>query len=329
VASQSRRATTEDEFQKMQNILQSHNRKSLVWQFGLYALTNFQFHLLARIDDTKQVLVENVCVHDPLCNAIKTRLNWSKNVGKEHDAPWQVVLGSMDTAFCVYTSLALWMELNHRENPNASMSPYLFIFCDDISIPAGRQKSKEIAQTMFNKIFKMEAFGDEGGVGTDSLGSHSIRKFAAIHARPSGCSKDDKDIRGRWKYKARVSDVYEDTELSFPDAKVAEKLCIGGACYFLFPEELTAAAVEEVGATTIAMMKTFILSTIVPNLRRRLPDSAAIVLGKALLWLIYSSPFDAANHVVPQASKDRVRVQWNENITATVDGVDCNAANRL
>jgi hypothetical protein len=98
--------------------------------------------------------------------------------------------------------------------------------------------------------------------------------------------------------------------------------CIGGACYYLFPEELTATAVEEVGATTTA---SFILSTVVPNIRRRLTDSATLVLGKALLWLIYS-PFDAANHVVPQAFKDRIRVQWNEIVTATVEGVvDCNA----
>jgi len=27
----------------------------------------------------------------------------------------------------------------------------------------------------------------------------------------------------------------------------------------------------------------------VPNIRRRLPDSASIVLGKAILWLIFSS----------------------------------------
>jgi hypothetical protein len=31
-----------------------------------------------------------------------------------------------------------------------------------------------------------------------------------------------------------VSNEYEDTELPFPDAKVAKKLCIGGACYYLF-----------------------------------------------------------------------------------------------
>jgi hypothetical protein len=46
-------------------------------------------------------------------------------------------------------------------------------------------------------------------------------------------SKDDKDIRGRWKGKGCVSDVYDDEELPYPDCKVAEKLCIGGPCFYL------------------------------------------------------------------------------------------------
>jgi hypothetical protein len=325
VASQCRRAITEAEFRTMQKILQNHDRNSLIWRYGLYALTNFQFHLLARIDDTTQVLVENLKVHDSFCNALKTRLNWSKNVSDERDAPWQVVLGSMDTAFCVFASLSLWMEINLRSNPNASLSPYLFGFCDDNSIPTGGQKSKETAHNIFSRIFKMEEFTAAGK--DNLLGSHSIRKFAATHARRSGCTKDDKDIRGRWKSKARVSDVYEDTELPFPDAKVAEKLCIGGACYYLFPDELISNDEEVLGrSTTIAMLKTFILSNVVPNIRKRVSDMAALVLGKALLWLIYS-PYNATNNIVPQEMKNRIQMEWNEIVSAGEgNNVDCTSS---
>jgi hypothetical protein len=51
-ALQCRHAITEDEFQTMQKILQNHDKTSMIWQFGLYALTNFQFNLLAHIDAT-------------------------------------------------------------------------------------------------------------------------------------------------------------------------------------------------------------------------------------------------------------------------------------
>ena len=70
--------------------------------------------------------------------------------------------------------------------------------------------------------------------------------------------------------------------MPYPDAKVAEKLCVGGACNYLFPEKLTNnVADKDVGTSTIAMMKTFILSKVVPNIRKVLPDSAALVLAKA------------------------------------------------
>ncbi len=57
----------------------------------------------------------------------------------------------------------------------------------------------------------MEAFTgiEGGGTAAEGVGCHSVRKFAATHARRLGCTKDDKDIRGRWKSKTRVSDVYK------------------------------------------------------------------------------------------------------------------------
>ena len=47
-------------------------------------------------------------------------------------------------------------------------------------------------------------------------------------------------------------------------------------------------------------MTTFILSNVVPNIRRQLPDLTAIVLGKAVLWLCFSS--DANKFVAAEYS---------------------------
>jgi hypothetical protein len=83
-----------------------------------------------------------------------------------------------------------------------------------------------------------------------------------------------------------VLSTYEDTELPYPDAKVAEILCIGGSCFFT-----TNTAGDNVAAaggvvSTMAMMKTFILSNVVPKIQKRMSDAVALVLGKALMWLI-------------------------------------------
>ena len=121
-----------------------------------------------------------------------------------------------------------------RMNPNALLSPYVFAFNDDTRIPEGGLKSKKIACAAFSKIFRMSEMGSLNGAIVEGLGSHSIRKFSSMTARKAGITKDKKEIRGRWKTHAggkRVSDVYDDVELPYPDAKVAQILAAGGPCY--------------------------------------------------------------------------------------------------
>jgi hypothetical protein len=86
-------------------------------------LINFQFHLIARIDNTTQLMLDHIRVHDSFDNALKTRLNWSKNVRDECDGLCQVILGCMNPVFCVFISLGLWLESNLKSNPSAIASP--------------------------------------------------------------------------------------------------------------------------------------------------------------------------------------------------------------
>lgn len=290
--SQTRRPMTENEFRGLHKVFKSYGapHSSVIWKYGMPAIMNFQFHMIARIDDTTQVTIDHIRVHDNFENALKTRLNWSKNVNDERDAPWQIVLGSMDPVYCVFISLALWLETNLRTNASAMASPYLFAFSDDVTMPGGGKKAKETAQNIFGqKVLKLPEFRD-GGL----LGSHSIRKYASTHVRRCGISKDDKDLRGRWKGKSRISDRYDDVELPYPDCKVAEKLCIGGACYYLIDGTVCDPNI----------LKTFILTKLVPHIRQRLPDSVAILLGKALLWLVYSS---VACDFMTEIERDRIK----------------------
>jgi hypothetical protein len=304
--SQTRRPMQEIEFCRLHEVFKSSSgttNSSNIWKFGMPALINFQFHMIARIDDTTQVIMEHIRVHDNFENALKTRLNWSKNVQDERDAPWQIVMGSMNPVFCVLISLGLWLELNLRLNPSAIASPYVFAFSDDITVPSGGQKAKEMAQNIFGqKVFKLDEFQSTG-----LLGSHSIRKFAATHVRRCGISKDDKDTRGRWKGKTRVSDRYDDVELPYPDCKVAEKLCIGGPCYYLINNSICNPSV----------LTTFILTKVIPNVRRRLPDSTCIVLGKAVLWLVFSS---VTNNFISIEYCNELKADLAETGIAIADG---------
>ena len=117
------------------------------------------------------------------------------------------------------------------------------------------------------------------------MGLHSIRKFAS-------------DIRGRWKGTGRVSDVYDDAELPYPDAKVAASiLCGGGPCLYY----------QTNPAVDVAIMGSFILSHVVPNIRKRLLDSVCLVLGKALMWMT-TSPF--SDDYTPVEVKEKVLSDW-------------------
>ena len=147
-----------------------------VWRYGMRALVNFQFHLIARIDDATQVVLEHIRVHGSFPNALKTRLNY---VEDKRDAPWQIALGAMDPLYFVFCSLGLWLEVNLRNNPSAAASPYVFAFSGDVDIPSRDKKSMDIAQLILNqKIFKRLEFIDAD---SERLGSHSIRKYASTH----------------------------------------------------------------------------------------------------------------------------------------------------
>jgi hypothetical protein len=115
--------------------------------------------------------------------------------------------------------------------------------------------------------------------------------------------------------------VYDDVELPYPDAKVAEKLCIGGACYYyLFPNEdanYNTDVINEAIGNHIDMMNTFLLTEVVPNIHKYLPKSCALVLGnkEALLWFIYCN--DAiANNFLPENFRNRVKKELREKLTA-------------
>jgi len=184
-----RRPMSETEFELLHTVLRqeaSGGGSWVIWRFGMPALINLQFHMIARIDDTTQIILNHIRLHDHYKEALKTKLNWSKNVLDERDAPWQVVLGSCSAKFCVYISLGIWLEMNLRYNVYAEESPFVFAFTPDCTSPGGGKKSKVIAQRIFGQgVFRRPEFMvlDEETDKVGQLGSHRIRKSAATRMR--------------------------------------------------------------------------------------------------------------------------------------------------
>jgi hypothetical protein len=83
---------------------------------------------------------------------------------------------------------------------------------------------------------------------------------------------------------------------------------LGGACYHVINNAIC-------NSNTLT---TFILTKVVPNIRGRLPDSVAILLGKAVLWVVYSS---VASTYIDDEWRDRIKQDLEETGIATiVDG---------
>ena len=274
VASQARRPIRGPEYKRIVQILKEESEEdNIMMKYGIPAMMNYQFHLISRIDCACQALVENLQPTPIFSFALKTRLRWSKNVLEERQAPWQIMLASMDHVYCNHISLALWLELYVEADPEkAELSPYLFAFSDDVAVPSGGDKAKDTVQNIYRKdIFDRPEFAETG-----KLGSHSVRKYAATECRNKGSTKDERDLRGRWKINARVADRYDDVELPYVDAKVAALLCVGGPCKYKVR--------EDAGITN-----QWILQNVMPHGRTKTGDETAIVLGRALLWLAFST----------------------------------------
>jgi hypothetical protein len=96
----------------------------------------------------------------------------------------------------------------------------------------------------------------------------------------------------------------------------------------LFPNEdanVNGRVVDATIGNSIEMLKTFVLTQVVPNIRRRVPESCALVLGKAVLWFIYCDDAVSENFL-PKEFKRRMKLELKE-ILAASSGVDVEIEN--
>jgi hypothetical protein len=89
IPSQVRLPFTLTEFRSVVHALKGGGSGSqgTIAKWGVPVQMAFQFHLIARIDCVSQFLCSNLKVHDCFPQALKAKLNWSKNVLEERDAP--------------------------------------------------------------------------------------------------------------------------------------------------------------------------------------------------------------------------------------------------
>jgi len=289
--SQVKRDLTMAEMKLCMEILDSDCNNWALVKWAAAART--QFHMISRGDCANHIQTKNFSQHPRFDFACQTKLNWSKNVRDERDCPFQIVLGAMNSAFCMLLSLAIYLEIRFSTFGYDSK----FLFTEDYSAdlpdaevaddPAPLAACAAYSKKVNAIVFQCGRFIALAAITAGKIGMHSIRKCASTFAKRKGAQQDDVDVRGRWKGDkgGRTSTRYINPEQPYVDAMTCGHLCVDGPIKYKFEEG------AQVGPA-------FFAEHVCPHVNAYFPASSkmAETLGPALLWGCYE-PTVAAQRI--------------------------------
>ena len=192
VPSQARKEFRSKEIETIFEVFEKH--PDIDKRMFLSAVFKYQYHLGARVDDSCKALKINI---KPMANeehanyAVSTEVCWSKNILEERSVSIQIMLGCGDRLYCTLVSTGCWLEYSIRKGWFDN-SRFLFAY-DGIDDPDNLKRN---ASDALREVLNDESLGLE----VNGLkGTHSFRKKSTTDARENGCSRDEVDIRNRWK----------------------------------------------------------------------------------------------------------------------------------
>ena len=225
--SNAKRDLKRPEFRKSLRLLESTVSKQQCLRTS--GMLKVQFHIIGRADDISNLETCDLRQHDKFkAFCLQTKVSWSKNVLEERTCPDQILLGSMDSDFCVLLGLGCYLESrfsSFQQAPNGRR--FLFGQSDEDDEPI---RINERYQRVLRKVWAHEEMKQLVAQVRGGIGSHSIRKFPATWAAEHGISQDHIEIRGRWKggRNGRTVNRYINVEQLPTDGHVASILSVGG-----------------------------------------------------------------------------------------------------
>ena len=268
------------------------------WAFPLVML--IQVHLIARIDDAFKSKKQWYKANNS-GPGFFLRLPWSKSVTDKRDSPFQLVLGGDVWRLCILIHFAIFFEVAGRSS--AWREGEMTFFNGEPTKKNWKKakgrasrvlKTRVLDKPSFKSIYSQTSRSQQSSTGATKTGAHSNRKYGKTRARRRGnVSKDNADIRGRWKSdNKKASSRYEDsTVMPFPDAQCA--------CELAFDIPITYELAPYSG-----LCKEFVVREVNPHTAAVFGEDIAYVLGKALLWACFD---DEAKEYVEPTLCTRVR----------------------
>lgn len=260
----------------------------IVRRFMIPALLKFQFHMIARIDDTANFKEKDIKPHPQFRFALMAKMRWSKNLHDERSVPDQIMLGAMDKDYCILLGLAIYLEIWLERNMGMTND---YLFGHLTSAEGNRKFVSSVLKTFWksNEFIKSRA---------GLIGTHSMRKYPVTFAGNT-CSEHDVEVRGRWKSTGtKIIRRYMSNDLPYADAKVASTLCIGGACMY---------SLNDQSGITDVWLYEHVVPCIFQRSKVQGRESVAQVLALPLLW---ASLDDAMEPFMPLSIRNRVRAAY-------------------
>ncbi|KAH9141397.1 hypothetical protein AeRB84_014418, partial [Aphanomyces euteiches] len=284
VKSQARRPIEFAEFLNALTITRASSDMGLLERFRLSSILTMQWHLIGRVDDMMKLQFCNFSFNPAHLFTLICQMRWSKNILEERESPRQILLGSMDERLCVLLNLAVYVELIDSDDPERVDHGFLFGNGND---------GDRLVRDMLHRVLENAGFKK---LVDGNLGTHSIRKGPATYASRNGMSRENIELRGRWRGHKKQVDTYIDIDRPLPDANAASCLC-GPSGAVLYSIENTKWCTDS-----------FLCEFIAPNASKLFTPQVGAVLAKPLLYAAVqkTSQCDPEFELIPDSLRQKI-----------------------
>ena len=327
--SRSDRAFEHSEFKQVLDECHASIEADFDRKYRFPTMMKFMFHFIARGDDAAHVFKSSLVPSIQYPWLLTCKLRWSKNVRETRECPRQILLGSMNTDYCLMLSLSVFLE-SWISRGQGRTSQWLFSdgittassHDDAIDREAARCKTR-LYSCIKSIVHSDEFVKDPAASSNRPLANHSVKKYATTHCNSRGCLKQFVNVRARWKSKKQIQDTYVDIDLPWPDVKAASLLCLGGICKYKVK-------------SGVNISDNWLSNHVCPGITSCFGPRVAAILAKPLLWAAMDDkwcdylPDGLRTRIMNSLAEDAVHLQVHHDVNpiervtvlvAEVDGV--------
>jgi Transcriptional activator of glycolytic enzymes len=290
-----KRPVTQLEFRKTLKLLATRGR-NVHTRLRYATMCLWQYHLMGRADDLCHFLIDDPRGHPTYDFAIQTKVRWSKNIRSEERCHPQILMGSMDPAFCIQLRLAMYLENYLLMCPDTH-----YLFTEKNTPKASGNLNNAYHRILQTVVWNDAEFQNLAPRMNDAgIGTHSYRKFPASYAQACGkCDSNYIEVRGRWKGAGGNKVVYRyiDRQLPYYDAYVAAVLCVGGAIKYALKDG-------------VEISDHWLFTNVVPKIRHKFEQDNGLCRVLALS-LLFGCLDDNVKNMIPDVIVERVCAAYN------------------